>query len=311
MKKSRVERVEEYVLGKSFLKSFQETLDMNGSNWENFATVSVAAGFFLSIGTITVTFTTNTKFLYITMAALFAFVAPTIFNYFLQQYLFERNKKKKELLAPDCLLQASVFPKGTEITKIFTYLSKDDFGPLGKEFSKALLEIEKGSTIKKALGRMKKRNKSRTINRLVSLLQQGYETGADMGETFKEAASDLLETNAILMERDAALVIEKYTLLLAGGLIVPGILGLITGLVSGFDLKAFELLSIGTDAGTKKELLETVILANKIYLIEYAMLASYFIANQEANTKKTILYASLLLPCSLAVYFLTSGNSIL
>lgn len=307
MEKGFIEKALRYFLGKGFLRSFRETLEMNGKTMERFALESTLAGFFLSMAATAALFTTNTKVLYITMVVVFASLAPTIFNYYLQQYIFERNKKKKETLAPDCLLQASVFPKGTEITRIFKYLSKKDFGPMGKEFSKTLREIEKGSSVKKALERMKKRNKSKAIDRLVSLLEQGYETGADMSETFREAASDLLETNAILLERDASLIIEKYTLLLAGGLIVPGILGLITSLVTGFDLEAFELLSIGNSVETKKALLETAILANKIYLAEYALIASYFVANQESNTKKTILYATFLLPCSLAVYLLASG----
>ena len=82
------------------------------------------------------------------------------------------------------------------------------------------------------------------------------------------------------------------------------IAGLLAGIVSGLNFDALGTLQLGVDVKTRKALLEAALLGNQIYLAEYAIIASLFIANQENNLRKAVVYAVFLLPLSLAVYHL-------
>ncbi len=286
-----------------FKAGFEETLGRNcGKGIEWFVGVSVLSGFVLSLSGIAISFTAGMNNFYITVIAFVAFIAPLPLHFLLQQYLSELNRAKIDALVPDLLLQASAFPRGTSFEKIIQYFSNERFGLLGGEFERAGQEIEKGSTVPNALDNIRERCGSKVVDRAVLLLKQGYNSGADMSKIFREAASDLIETSAILRERNAALVIEKYTLLLAGGLIVPLILGLLVGMVSSMDFSAFELLDFGASVEEKTALLQSTVLANQIYIVEYSLIAAFFVANQEGKPKKALLYACFLLPVSVICF---------
>lgn len=281
---------------------FSEKLLANGKTMEFFLKKSFLLGFAACFIAIAVCFELKMNSLYITAFSFAAFFAAIFLNYFFELYSFELRKQQKEALVPDLLLEASAFPRGISMNKILKFFARADFGLLGKEFELALLEIEKGASFESALENVKKRCKSRVIDRAIDLIIRGYESGADLSAIFRASADDFFETNAILRERNAALVIEKYTLLFAGGLIVPAILGLLAGMVSGIDFSGLSgILEFGLENSARKALLETAVFSNQVYIAEYAILASFFLAMQEGNSKKAILYALFLLPVSFGV----------
>ena len=98
------------------------------------------------------------------------------------------------------------------------------------------------------------------------------------------------------------MLINKYTLILAGGLIVPAVLGLIVGLVSGMNFDSLGEMSIGMEVVERQELLATASLATNIYLAEYALLSSFFLALQDGNKKNFWIYSLILLPTALIIF---------
>ncbi len=295
-----------YVFGRGRAEIFSLVLEQNGFHggikrfWK--IVVLQAVGFYL----LSLAILLYLNFGELIVIAVPFIVATLIFplNYLIQSFINENRKRELENIIPDMLLQASVFPKGTPIMKIISYLAGTKQGSLSSEFKKCQNEIERGASVEEALRNISKRNKSKIIGRAVRLLVQGYNSGADLCDILKETAEDMMETNNILRQRMSTLIVEKYTLLFAGGIIVPLVLGLLVGMVNGLNFSSMAELSIGMDSAQRTGIINAALLGNILYIAEYSIIASLFIANQENNMKKALIYATFLMPASLAVYHL-------
>lgn len=238
-----------------------------------------------------------------TGAALLGFAGVFFLSLVWVAWKWEQRVLTIERLVPDALLHASAFPRGTHAQKIIEHLSNAHYPFLSMEFGQCHHEIERGMPVEEALNGMAWRTPSKALHRAVRLLVLGYKSGADMSLVFSETANDLLETHSILREQNASAVIEKYTLLLAGGLIVPGVLGMLTGMVGNLNATGIELLGIGAEPVQREALLRASVLSTQVYIAVYAFLASVFVGIQEGQPKKGIAYACALVPLSLGVYF--------
>ena len=115
----------------------------------------------------------------------------------------------------------------------------------------------------------------------------------------------MLAVEDLARDRKASLLIEKFTLLAAAGIVVPLILGIVGGIVESFDLESFSSLSLGgLDVFARKKLLRTALDCNQVYLAEFVLLSSLFLGLQENDWRKGILFALILLPLAFTVYFL-------
>jgi Flp pilus assembly protein TadB len=290
--------------GKS-IKAFERTIKENGfgqglKKWAHRTFLISLGGFFAGIFT---GIFTNQPDLYITCFGFFGFSITFFSAYFFEIMKSEKRKKEIEELVPDALLHAASFPAGTTIEKIISELGKSGFGKLSEEFSRAEKEISKGVSVEQALQNISHRNNSQGLKRAIKLLIQQCEDGGDMVEAFRETAGDIIETRNIIKERASAMIIEKYTLLFAGGLIVPLVLGLLVKMVNGLDFGEMAFFESSISQSERRALLDAALLANQIYIMEYAVLASVFVANQENDIKKAVLYSAFLLPLGLTAYF--------
>ncbi|MEK6959157.1 MAG: type II secretion system F family protein [archaeon] len=302
-----IERFSRNIFDLKKIRSFEEKLLLNESKSKSlngflkrgiiagavFAIVLMIAGYYLNLST--------DKFVALGIAGFFA---PVFLNYLFQDIMFEQRKRKKEELLPDLLLEASVFCDETSVLKMIKRFSEEDFGLLKKDFERLNNEISKGSGVEEALLRMKELNKSRDISRMIDVIMQGYKSGAPMSESMKETAEDFLEAQGIFRERQAAMLVTRYTLLLASALIVPAIIGVLIGLIGGMNFDSMGELSLGLSPAERKELFSFAVLGANLYVIEYALLSSFFLALQEGNKKNFWVFAMVLLPIALTAFYL-------
>jgi len=299
-----------FFVDKEKINSFEDKLFLNNpknKGIDNFIKLSVIEGIItMTFGTTIISFILNFSEKTIFLGVLF-FFAPFFLNYIYQDIKFEKRKRKKEDLLPDLLLEGSVFCDDTALMKTIKSFSEQEIPLLKDDFKRTYLEIKNGASIEEALERNKKLNKSEAYNRLLDLLLQGYSSGINISEALRELAEDLMETKAIIKERQAIMLVTKYTLLLASGIIVPAILGTVIGLVSGLGFETMSDLGIGLSLADRKNLFNTAVLGTTIYIFEYAILSSFFLAIQEGNKKQFWIYLIILIPSSTIAFFMAQG----
>lgn len=203
-------------------------------------------------------------------------------------YIIEQRILKMEFALPDLLFQAASFQKGAGTEEPIKQMAKYGYGPLAQEYSIVYRQIKAGLSIDTALTNMYERNPSPLIERANKMLIYGFQTGADMYQALRETAEDMFSLFSLIRGRKAVLSLQKYTILIGGTVLVPLILGIILQVIGSLDLSVI-MSYLGQQIDTKA-LLETSHIVIPIYLMIYAMLSGYMIADQEGEPKKAIIY---------------------
>jgi len=287
----------------SFKKQLREKFSVELEKL-SFKTIVLGAVIALSSAVIGVLNGTDIEIVLLSFVALL--FLPLVLSLLYYSYLLEKRKKKLEKQAPMLLLQASVFPRGTPVSKIISYFARKENGLLGEEFAKAKREINRGASIQEAMQKFREKNKGTVTERLADILVIAYESGECLSDAFRELAEELLDMQAIQSEKKAVLEIERATLLLGAAFIVPFILGILTGLVFDFEFGGIEIAGFASSE-QRAELLATAPTAVLLYIIEYALIASLFLGWMDGAPRKAFVYALALLPVSVTVFFLAQG----
>jgi len=226
-----------------------------------------------------------------------------------RRYLEEKRNRQIERHLVEAMYHASSISGYTSFENILNSIAEADYGILSDEFRKAYNEIKNGESVDRALEKVGRRNGSAILKRAVSILVSGYRTGIDLSVALREVAEDAEKTMEIQRENIAAVTVEKFTILFAGGIIVPLILGTMLSLVSGLDLS--HLYEFGLGNSQNKDILSNANLGNQIYVALYSIMASVFVAYQENRIENSLIYVLFLLPASILLFNLAQYSNLL
>jgi Flp pilus assembly protein TadB len=280
-----------------FLKELNQKCKMNGIEGVGQLWISSAiegAALFLIVWSVFLYLKTNEPVWNLYFAV--AWGIPFLGNVVWQEVMFEKQTNSIEKQIPDSLMIVAALPQTTPFEKIIQWLSETTPQPIRKEWKKVFDCIQKGQNIQEALRGFGKNYVSSSIPKVKHLLIQGYEKGSNIQLPAAKLANHLLDSQTLVNERKAALMIEKYTLLLAGGMLVPLLLGLMVGVVSQlpFGNVLFEERS--------NELFGTALQAIHGYLFIYSVLGGVFVGVLEGRKWQGMVYVLLLIPSAQIAY---------
>lgn len=265
--------------------------------------LAVLAGFALAAGFLAF-FSSSPNAL---LVCVFLFVSPVFAASFLESYTREKRQRELEDALPAAIFQLASFPKGAPVEKMVESVAANCKGALGAEFAMALRQLKSGLPVGEVLAGLARRNQSRLLRHVVSLLQSSQQEGSNVGPALRQAAEDAYKLSSISREVSASLALHKYTLLLASALIVPGVLGTLISVTTPFAQGNYGGLGIGGSAQVQQGLRDAILLSSQLYLAILAVLCSLFVAFSEGNARKAALYAAFLVPCSLVVFAVVSA----
>jgi hypothetical protein len=209
------------------------------------------------------------------------------------------RQKEIETQLSDFLLNANMFPPGTDIIEIMRFISKYNKTILSKEFSIAVSQINNGFSVNTVLNEIKQRNASIKLHRVIDVLKLSYNSGSNLSNIFEKLSHEIQQDQTILREKANGLAIPKYTLLLSSGILIPMILKWVLKIISEIDLgllNSYDLISNNVD------LIAQINYIVYIYIFEFVLISSIFIAIIDGNWKKFIVYLIILLPLAYIIF---------
>ncbi len=208
------------------------------------------------------------------------------------KYGEEKRVEELEKHLPDALFAVSGLPKSASMEDVFSMIGRAGYGPLSEEAEKSAKQLGSNLGAGLVLDDMASRNNSPMLRRACAMLKHVFATNS-FGQ-LNRLAEDMLRFTEVRRERAGLLSMQKYTLLF-GGLIVPLILRITLNLL-GSMAEFFTQGNAATGIGFAQSLIPA-------YIVIYAVLSSYYIANMDVRRSQSAGYFLAIAAAGLAAFF--------
>ncbi|RLG21813.1 hypothetical protein DRN74_00080 [Candidatus Micrarchaeota archaeon] len=225
----------------------------------------------------------------------------------LKTYFEKKKEREMEEEIPEILYHVANMLSYTSIEEVINWIASRE-GEIGRRFLLVNRKIKNGESAERALLELRESVRSDFIKRAVDMLISECRTGAKNSNMLREVAEDMQDMLQARREKTASATVEKYTLLIAGTVIVPLLLGLMISIshnLSSAELGDFALSSVDS------AIIENSILGSQIYIVEYAFIAALFIAIQEGKSENMLRYLIIILPSSVLIFNLAQRFNVL
>ncbi len=228
------------------------------------------------------------------------------------KYDSDKRMEEIERHLPDALFAVSSLPKSTRLEDLFAVIERAGYGPLSVEAGKTKKQIGANLSVDAVLEDLGSRNKSPMLTRACAMLRHVFSTNS-FGQLNK-LGEDMLQFVEVRRERAGLLSMQKYTLVF-GGLLVPLILKITLNLLQSMAEFFVSDAGVGTSSGVGEAIggasagtapqLDFAFSLVPAYLIIYALLASFYIANiDERRSQSALYFLAIVVVGLLTFYFL-------
>ena len=216
-----------------------------------------------------------------------------------------------EATLPDALKQmADTLKAGGTYEFALREIAIAEYGHLSVELESVLRKMEEGENLENSLTAFADNIDSTLIKRSVVIIIDSIKAGAGLADVLDEIADDIRAMHRIAKERVAETTMQVIFIVVAGSMIAPAILGLISTVLDLFTKSA---VGLGL---TKAEIAEAVgngqllALLLQFYLIVEVIASGAMVAlTREGKISKSIIYIPILLLIAFICYYIAAFTS--
>lgn len=143
----------------------------------------------------------------------------------------DKRRGAIEEMVPDALHHMAVAVRtGLVLESVIQEISEADYGPLSAEFARVTVEIRRGRPLKDALMAFAYRTNSTNIQRSMTMILEGMESGGPIADILDEISDDMRAVRTIQRERKSSTSQQTSFLGMASLIAGPFVMGTVAAL---------------------------------------------------------------------------------